>query len=116
MTVYELIYVLIAGATFPVLFADPDPALAISVWVLVFALVRLNRHVLDPICCDPMRGQWAINLTPVLVIVQLAIDCVVPTLGSAMVLIGHLQTIRGARDACGCPNARVIATGSRRSA
>lgn len=108
MNLFELFYVLVSGVTFPVLFADPDPALAISVWVLVFALVRLNRNVLDPICCDAMRGLWAINLTPILVLIQLAIDLVMPTLGSALLLIGHLQTIRAARNACGCPNARAL--------
>ena len=108
MRIFELAYVLVSGATFPLLFADPDPALAISVWVLVFALIRINRHVLDPICCDVMRGLWAINLTPVLVLVQLVVDLVVPTLGSAMVLIGHVQTIRAARRACACPNARLV--------
>jgi hypothetical protein len=110
-TVISLLVVvhgLLTVAAVPVLLVDPDPALAFGVWIVSIVVMRRNRHVLDPLCCDAMRRLWAINLTPLLILVQVVIDWVVPTLGSAMVLIGHCQTVDGARRQCECPNARVV--------
>ena len=108
MTLLWVVFAFVTVATVPVLFADPDPAVAFGVWIVAIVLMRRNRAVLDPICCDAMRRLWAINLTPVLILVQVGLDWVVPTLGSAMILIGHFQTIAAARRACECPNARVV--------